>query len=56
LKEEATATKAYKAPIEAPRDLIEAYFEAKKKALEEIVSHVTHSENGKAHLSFKARG
>ncbi len=54
MKEEATATKAYKAPIEAPKDLIEAYFEAKKKALREVLNHVTHSENGKAHLSFKA--
>mgnify|MGYP000188547507 CR=1 FL=1 len=54
MKEEATATKAYKVPVEAPKDLIEAYFEAKKKALREVLNHVTHSENGKAHLSFKA--
>ncbi|MHA1606568.1 MAG: hypothetical protein ACTSWP_03350 [Candidatus Freyarchaeota archaeon] len=54
MKGEATAIKSYKVPIEAPRDLIEAYFEAKKKALEEIMNHVTHSRTGKARLKFKA--
>ena len=54
MKEEATATKAYKVPVEAPKDLIEAYFEAKKKALEEVLSHITHHRTGKAHLKFRA--
>nr|MDO8063526.1 hypothetical protein [Candidatus Freyrarchaeum guaymaensis] len=58
MKEEATATatatKAYKVPVEAPKDLIEAYFEAKKKALEEVLSHITHHRTGKAHLKLKA--
>jgi len=48
------AVKSYKIPIETPRDLIEACFEAKKKALEEIMSHVTHHRSGKAHLKFRA--
>ncbi len=54
MKEEATATKAYKVPVEAPGDLMEAYFEAKRKALEEVLSYVTHSRTGKAHLKLKA--
>ena len=49
------AVKSYRIPVEAPRDLREACFEAKKKALEEVLSHVEHSQSGKAHLSFKAR-
>ena len=48
------AIKAYKIPIEAPRDLVEAYFEAKKRALREVLDHVTYSQTGKAHLRFKA--
>ena len=46
--------KSYKVPIEAPRDLVEAYFEAKKRALREVLDHVTYSQTGKAHLRFKA--
>jgi len=52
LKEE--AIKAYKIPVEAPRDLIEAYFEAKRRALREVLDHVAYSRSGKAHLRFKA--
>ena len=52
MKEE--AIKAYKIPVEVPRDLIEAYFEVKKRALREILSHVTRSRTEKAHLNFKA--
>jgi len=52
LKEE--AIKSYKVPIEAPRDLIEAYFEVKRKALREVLNHVAYSQTGKAHLNFKA--
>ena len=52
MKEE--AVKAYKIPIETPRDLIEAYFEVKRRALREILSHITYSQTGKAHLNFKA--
>jgi len=52
LKEE--AIKSYKIPIEAPRDLIEAYFEARRKALRKVLNHVTYSQTGKAHLNFKA--
>jgi len=48
------AVKSYKIPIEAPRDLIEAFFEKKKKALREILRHVSYSRTGKAHLNFKA--
>jgi len=52
LKEE--AVKAYKIPIETPRDLIEAYFEVKRRALREILSHITYSQTKKTHLNFKA--
>ncbi|MCD6537944.1 transposase, partial [Candidatus Bathyarchaeota archaeon] len=48
------AIKAYKIPVEAPRDLIEAYFEAKRKALRDVLDHVTYSRTGKAHLRFRA--
>ena len=46
--------KSYKVPIEAPRDLVEAYFEAKRKALRDVLDHVTYSRTGKAHLRFRA--
>ena len=52
MKEE--AIKSYKVPIEAPRDLIEAYFEARRKALRKVLNHVAYSQTGKAHLNFKA--
>ena len=48
------AIKACKIPIEAPRDLIEACFEVKKKALREVLGHSAYSRAGKAHLKFKA--
>jgi len=48
------AIKSYKIPIEAPNDLINAYFKAKRVALMEILNHVEYSENGKAHLHFNA--
>ena len=53
MKEE--AIKAYKIPIESPKDLINAYFKAKRVVLEEILTHVKYSENGKAHLHFNAK-
>jgi len=52
LKEE--AIKSYKVPIEAPRDLIEACFEARRKTLREVLNRVAYSQTGKAHLNFKA--
>ena len=52
MKEE--AIKAYKIPVEAPRDLIEAYFEVKRRALREVLDHVAYSRSGKAHLRFRA--
>jgi len=48
------AIKAYSIPIESPKDLINAYFEVKKAALNEILNHVKYSENGKAQLHFNA--
>ncbi|MHA1722529.1 MAG: hypothetical protein ACTSXW_05565 [Candidatus Baldrarchaeia archaeon] len=51
MKEE--AVKAYSIPINAPNDLIKAYFEAKKKALKEVFSCVVYSRRRKAHLNFK---
>ena len=46
--------KAYKIPIETSRDLIEAYFEVKRRALRCVLNHVAYSQTGKAHLRFKA--
>ncbi|MCD6164683.1 MAG: transposase, partial [Candidatus Odinarchaeota archaeon] len=51
MKEE--AIKAYSIPIESPKDLINAYFEVKKKTLKEVFSHIVYSQRGKAHLKFK---
>ena len=48
------AVKAYRIPVEAPRDLIDAYFEVRKRALREILKHVVYSRTGKAHLNFNA--
>jgi putative transposase len=45
------AVKSYRIPIEAPRDLIDSYFEVKKRALETILSKVRFSE--KAHLELR---
>ena len=33
----------YRIPVEAPIDLIEAYFEVRKKALREVLDHVAYS-------------
>jgi len=51
LKEE--VVKAYSIQIDAPNDLINAYFEVKKRALREVLSHIVYSRRGKAHLKFK---
>ena len=48
------AIKAYSIPIEAPLDLIDAYFKIKEKALDRMMNFITYSKNGKAHLYFKA--
>jgi putative transposase len=45
------AIKSYRIPVEAPRDLIDSYFEIKKRALEAVLSKVRFSE--KAHLELK---
>ena len=50
MKEE--AVKTYKVPTEAPRDLVEAYFEVKRRALRGVLNHVAYSRTGKAHLKF----
>ena len=42
------AVKSYRIPVDAPPDLIEAYFEARKRALDAVLSHVRFSNNGKA--------
>jgi putative transposase len=44
------AIKSCRIPVEAPKDLIDAYFEVKKRALDAILSKVKFS--GKAHLGF----
>ena len=49
----AEAIKAYRVPIDnPPRDLIEKYFEIKRRVLEEVLRHVKYSKSGKAHLKF----
>lgn len=45
------AVKSYRIPVEAPKDLVESYFEVKKKALEVVFSRVKFSK--KAHLDFR---
>ncbi|MEM0259542.1 MAG: transposase [Thermoproteota archaeon] len=45
------AVKSYRIPVEAPKDLIEEYFQVKQRALEAIFSHVKVSK--KAHLNLK---
>lgn len=45
------AVKSYRIPVEPPRDLIDSYFEIKKRALEAVLSKVRFSE--KAHLELK---
>ncbi len=47
------AVKSYRIPAEAPKDLIDAYFEIKKKALATMLKHVKVS--NKAHLDFTAK-
>ncbi|MEM0076648.1 MAG: hypothetical protein QXY91_03510 [Thermoproteota archaeon] len=44
------AVKSYRIPVEAPKDLIEEYFQVKQRALEHIFAHVRFS--NKAHLSI----
>ncbi|MEM0327533.1 MAG: hypothetical protein QXN53_03040 [Thermoproteota archaeon] len=44
------AVKSYRIQVEAPKDLIEEYFQVKQRALEAIFSHVKISK--KAHLSL----
>lgn len=46
------AVKSYRIPVDPPKDLIDAYFEVKKRALEAILSKVRLS--GKAHLEFNS--
>jgi len=48
------ALKSYAVPIEAPRDLIDAYLEVKRKALEMVMGYVSYSSKGKARLRLKA--
>jgi len=50
------AVKSYAVPIEAPKDLIDAYLEVKRKALEIVVTHVSYNSKGKARLQLKAEG
>lgn len=45
------AIKSYRIPVDAPKDLIDSYFEAKRRALEAVLNHVKF--NRKAHLDFK---
>ncbi len=46
--------KSYAVPIEAPRDLIDAYLEIKRRAFELIMIHISYSSRGKARLRLKA--
>jgi putative transposase len=44
--------KSYRIPVEAPKDLIDACFEVRKRALGAILSKIKLS--GKAHLEFNS--
>ena len=46
------AVKSYRIPVDTPKDLINSYFEVKRRSLEAVLSHVRL--NGKAHLDFKS--
>ncbi len=46
--------KSYAVPVKAPKDLIDAYLEVKRKALKAVMAHVSYSE-GKARLRLKAK-
>ena len=48
------AVKSFRIPVVVPVDLIDSYFEVRRKALGVILSHV--KSNGKAHLDFKKIG
>ncbi len=48
------AIKSYAVPIEAPKDLIDAYLKVKRKALEAVMAHVSYSSSGKARLRLRA--
>jgi len=54
LSQMSEVVKSYAIPIEAPRDLIDAYLEVKQKALEMVMAHVSYSSKGKARLRLKA--
>ncbi len=45
--------KSYAVPVKAPKDLIDAYLEVKRKALEAVIAYVSYSK-GKARLRLKA--
>jgi hypothetical protein len=45
------AVKRYRIPVEALKDLVDSYFEVKRKVLEVILNHIKF--NRKAHLEFK---
>jgi len=42
------AVKGFRIPVDAPKDLIDSYFEAKRRALEAVLNHVKF--NRKTHL------
>ena len=53
MSQRSEVVKSYAVPIEAPRDLIDAYLEVKRKALEIVMTHVSYSSKGKARLRLK---
>jgi hypothetical protein len=47
--------KAYSIPVKPPKDLVEAYFKVKEKALDEIMNCIAYSNSGKAIYISKLR-
>ncbi len=54
MSQRSEAIKSYAVPIKAPKDLIDAYLEVKRKALEAVMAHVSHGPSGKARLRLRA--
>ena len=54
MSQRSEVVKSYAIPIEAPRDLIDAYLEVKQKALEMVMAYVSYDSKGKARLRLKA--
>ncbi len=54
MSQRSEAIKSCAVPIKAPKDLIDAYLEVKRKALEAVMAHVSYGPSGKARLRLRA--